>query len=162
MIFVPETKRGRFLNLRTLMTIRWALEFGARQDLVSHGVPFQPLPPTHPRPHHGRIQLWMEGGFVALLSARAVWSSGQSSRHINFLWARNLFSLPWRDSRGGCVAYISYFRQIAPASVYNIPISFISSDASQYLLKFWFAIFEMKSSYTLNIHPSLYIQWSLS
>ncbi len=50
--------------------IRLTLEFWSRRDVVSHGVPLQPLP----RSHNECIHLWM-GKVCGPLTAMGVWSS---------------------------------------------------------------------------------------
>ncbi len=66
-----------------------ALEVWSRRDLVSQGVPLQPLPPTHILTTDTSTYGW--GAVCAPLTARGVWSSDQSSLHINFLELETVF-----------------------------------------------------------------------
>ena len=63
--------------------IRSALEFWTCRDLVSQGVPLQPLPPSHVLTTDTSTYGW--GAVCGPLTARGVWSSDQSSLHIKFL-----------------------------------------------------------------------------
>ncbi len=84
---------------------RSALEFWSRRDLVSQGVPLQHLPPIHILMTDAST--YGCGAVCGPLTARGVWSSDQSSLHINFLELKTVFlcfPLPCSsqgDQRGG-------------------------------------------------------------
>ncbi len=67
-----------------------ALKFWSCRDLVSQGIPLQPLPPTHVLTMDASTYGW--GAICGPLTARGVWSSNQSSLHINFLELETVFS----------------------------------------------------------------------
>ena len=63
--------------------IRKTMGFWSYQELVSHGVPLPPPLPTHVHSHS--LHPISDGAVCGPLTARGVWSSDQSSLHINFL-----------------------------------------------------------------------------
>ncbi len=69
--------------------IRSTLEFWSRRDLVSQGMPFQPPPPSHVLTTDASTYGW--GAVCSPLTVRGVWSSDQSSLHINFLELETVF-----------------------------------------------------------------------
>ncbi len=90
------------------------LEFWSRQELVSQGVPLQPLPPTHLLTTYASTYGW--GAACAPLRAKGVWSSNESSLHINFLELETVFfaSKRFQTWLCGTVAHTSWFRWTAP------------------------------------------------
>ncbi len=69
--------------------IQSTLEFWSRRDLVSQGVPLQPLPPSHVLTMDASTYGW--GAVCGPLTARRVWLSDQYSLHINFLELETVF-----------------------------------------------------------------------
>ncbi len=65
------------------------LEFWSCRDLVSQGIPLQPLPPSHVLTTDASTYGW--GAVCGPLTARGVWSSDQSYLHINFLELETVF-----------------------------------------------------------------------
>ena len=65
------------------------MNFINSHEFVSQGVPLQPLPPTHVLTTDTSTYGW--GAVCAPLTARGVWSSDQSSLHINFLELETVF-----------------------------------------------------------------------
>ncbi len=74
----------RTLQLVPLLfpVIQSALEFWSRRDLVSQGVPLQPLPPTHVLTTDASTYGW--GVVCGPLTASGCGRANQSSLHINF------------------------------------------------------------------------------
>ncbi len=78
--------------------IRSALEFWSRRDLVSQGVPLQPLPPSY--------VTYGLGAVCGPLTARGVWSSDQFSLHINFPELETVFLALKTFQRWLCGAHV--------------------------------------------------------